>query len=100
MIMKKNLSAAPPILQRMLLRLQRYNFSLKYKPAKELVIAQTLSRAYTSDTDSKKEKDVRQHVLTVVEKIPRKSQLNPAGHRVSKLQPLEMKVYVRCKPLF
>ena len=49
MIMKKNLSAAPPRLQRMLLRLQWYNFSLKYKPGKELVIADTLSRAYTSD---------------------------------------------------
>ena len=70
MIMKKNLSAAPPRLQRMLLRLQGYNFSLKYKPGKELVIADTLSRAYTSDTDSTMEEDVRQHVLTVVENIP------------------------------
>ena len=70
MIMKKNLSAAPPRLQRMLLRLQQCNFSLKYKPGKELVIADTLSRAYTSDSDSTMEEDVRQHVLTVVENIP------------------------------
>ena len=67
MIMKKNLSAAAPRLQRMLLKLQRYNFSLKYKPGKELVIAYTLSRACTSDSDSTMEEDVRQHVLTVVE---------------------------------
>ena len=53
MIMKKNLSAAPPRLQRVLLRLQRCIFSLKYKPGKELVIAYTLSRAYTSDSDSR-----------------------------------------------
>ena len=58
MIMKKNLSAAPPRLQRILLRLQRYNFSLTYKPGKELVIADTLSRAYTSDSDSTMEEDV------------------------------------------
>ena len=70
MIMKKNLHAAPPRLQRMLLRLQRYNFSLKYKPGKELIIADTFSRAYTSDSDSTMEEDVRQHVLTVVENIP------------------------------
>ena len=70
MILKKNLSAAPTRLQRMLLRLQRYNFLLKYKPGKELVIADTLSRAYTSDSDSTMEEDVRQHVLTVVENIP------------------------------
>lgn len=44
-ILKKPLSQAPPRLQRLLLRLQKYTFNFKYRPGKELVIADTLSRA-------------------------------------------------------
>ncbi|KAL5468831.1 hypothetical protein EMCRGX_G029953 [Ephydatia muelleri] len=49
-ILKKPLHHAPPRLQRMLLRLQKYDFILSYKPGKEMYIADTLSRAYTPDT--------------------------------------------------
>ena len=45
-IAKKPLSAAPPRLQRMLLQLQRYTFTLIYKPGKDMILADTLSRAY------------------------------------------------------
>jgi len=45
-ISKKALSSAPKRLQRMLLRLQRYTFELVYRPGSELVLADTLSRAY------------------------------------------------------
>ena len=38
-IVKKSLTSAPPRLQRMLLRLQRYDFTLKYRPGKEMIIA-------------------------------------------------------------
>ena len=48
-IVKKKLCSAPPSLQCMLLRLQRYNFTLKYKPGKELIVADMLSRACTSE---------------------------------------------------
>ena len=44
-IMKKPLSTAPARLQRMLLRLQKYDINLIYKPGKDLKIADTLSRA-------------------------------------------------------
>lgn len=44
-ILKKPLSQAPPRLQRLLLGLQKYTFNFKYRPGKELVIADTLSRA-------------------------------------------------------
>ena len=44
-ITKKSLCQAPPRLQRMLLQLQKYDFILSYKPGKEMVIADTLSRA-------------------------------------------------------
>ena len=44
-ITAKPLLTAPKRLQRMLLRLQRYDYSVIYKPGKEMVLADTLSRA-------------------------------------------------------
>ena len=44
MIALKNLNAAPPRLQRMLLRLQHYDLQIQYKPGKEMVLADALSR--------------------------------------------------------
>ena len=44
MITRKNLFAAPTRLQRMLLRVQPYDFKLIYKPGKEMLIADALSR--------------------------------------------------------
>jgi len=49
-IVKKPLTAAPKRLQRMLLRLQRYNFELVFRPGTQVVIADALSRAYAPDT--------------------------------------------------
>ena len=51
-ITKKSLCQVPPSLQRMLLRLQKYDFILRYKPGKEMVIADTLSRACCIDTNT------------------------------------------------
>ena len=44
-IFKKPLSKAPRRLQRMMLKLQRYQFIVRYKKGKELYVADTLSRA-------------------------------------------------------
>ena len=44
MIHLKNLTAAPPRLQRMLLRLQGYDLIIKYKPGTEMLLADPLSR--------------------------------------------------------
>ena len=79
-IVKKKLCSAPPRLQCMLLRLQRYNFTLKYKPGKELIVADMLSRACTSDINSSTEEDVMKHVNTVVNNIP------VAGNRVQDIK--------------
>ena len=46
MIVKKPLAEAPPRLQCMLLQLQKYSFDLKFKPGKEMVLADTLSHVY------------------------------------------------------
>ena len=45
-IYKKALAASPKRLQRMWLRLQRYDFELVFKPSNEMVMADTLSRAF------------------------------------------------------
>ena len=42
-IIKKALTAAPACLQRMLLRLQRYDVNLKYRPGKEMTLPDSLS---------------------------------------------------------
>ena len=44
MICLKNLTAAPPRLQRMLLILQEYDMVIKYRPGKEILPADGLSR--------------------------------------------------------
>ena len=44
MIHLKNLTAAPPRLQRMLLRLQPYDVVIKYKPGTEMFLADPMSR--------------------------------------------------------
>ena len=43
MIAMKNLANVPPCLQRMLLELQRYNVTIKYRPGKEMQLADALS---------------------------------------------------------
>ena len=45
-IMVKPLNKAPNRLQRMLLKLQRYNLYVKYKVGKQTFVADTLSRAH------------------------------------------------------
>ena len=44
MISRKNLAAAPVRLQRMLLQLQRYDYTISYRPGKEMTLADSLSR--------------------------------------------------------
>ena len=44
MIAMKNLANTPPRLQRMLLELQRYNVTIKYRPGEQMQLADALSR--------------------------------------------------------
>lgn len=48
MIALKNLSAAPARLQRMLLRLQQYDYRIQYCPGSQMTLADSLSRMRTS----------------------------------------------------
>ena len=51
-IFKKPLCEAPKRLQRMMMRLQRYNLQVTFKQGKDMLMADTLSRAYLQMTDS------------------------------------------------
>ena len=48
-ICKKDLASAPKRLQRMLLRLQRYNIDVKYQKGGNMVMSDPLSRAYLDE---------------------------------------------------
>ena len=48
-ILKKLIHQAPARLQRMILQIQKYPLVVNYRPGKELVLADTLSRAYVQD---------------------------------------------------
>ena len=54
-IFRKPLRAAPRRLQKMMLRLQRYNVKVHYKKGTSLVLADTLSRATQSTTNDSKQ---------------------------------------------
>ena len=56
-IFKKRLLNAPKRLQRMLLRLQRYEFEVSYKKGTSLLMADPLSRAYLSLKEALKDQE-------------------------------------------
>ena len=51
-IFRKELSTAPKRLQRMLLRLQKYNLDVTYLQGEKMFVADTLSRAYLPEVNS------------------------------------------------
>ncbi|PFX15885.1 Retrovirus-related Pol polyprotein from transposon 17.6 [Stylophora pistillata] len=51
-IFMKSLASAPKRLQRMLLHLQKYNLKVKYKKGREMLLADTLSRAYLPEVNA------------------------------------------------
>ena len=69
-ISTKQFCDAPPRLQRLLLRIQRYSLTLEYTPGKLLVKADTLSRAYLKDNTSATDNDVQVHVCAVRANLP------------------------------
>ena len=72
-IFKKSLYDTPARLQRLRIRLQKYNLKLEFVPGKQLIIADTLSRAYTKcENDSfisELDEDIAIHVCSVKAEI-------------------------------
>ena len=67
-ILKKSLVQSPPRLQRLLLRLQKYCFDFKYTPGKDLIIADTLSRAHLPFME-KQEEEIDEEIETYVNSV-------------------------------
>ena len=71
-IVNKPLAAAPPPrLQRILLRMQKYDYTLGYKSRKELVLPDMLSRAPLSKTsDDNIEDEIALHIKLISSNLP------------------------------
>ena len=70
-IMKKPLANTPPRIQRLLIRLQKYQLRVQYIPGKDLIIADTLSRAlHIPKQDIDLIHDIEIMVHTIVENLP------------------------------
>ena len=70
-ISKKQLCDAPPRLQRLLLRIQKYDLTLEHTPGKQLVVADTLSRSFSAkEVKGTTESDVYIHVCAVKSNLP------------------------------
>ena len=63
-IFKKTINAAPPRIERMLLRLQKYDFNLTFVPGTSIPVPDALSRAYLPAADSEEQKfDYQVHMV-------------------------------------
>ncbi|KAE8291509.1 Retrovirus-related Pol polyprotein from transposon 17.6 Protease [Larimichthys crocea] len=72
-IIKKNLGEMSPRIQRLMMKLQRYDFDLIYTPGKHIVVADALSRAVTQSEEHDEcstEKEVNLHVNLITETLP------------------------------
>lgn len=69
-IMRKPLASVPPRLQRMILQLQKYNFTIIYRPGKDIPVADTLSRKSFSDQDKSLTEGMDIQVHTVYSSLP------------------------------
>lgn len=69
-IVKKPLLSAPKRLQRMLLRLQRYDFDVIYVSGCDMLLADTLSRAYLSECSSTGTDEAEIEIVNMVAYLP------------------------------
>ena len=63
-ITKKSLQFAQRRLQRMLLRLQQYNYQISYVPRNNVTVADALSRAVSNGSQTKFEKELETVCMT------------------------------------
>ena len=70
-ILKKPVTKASPRVERMMLRLQRYDINVKYLPGNQMFLADTLSRAYIKGVpDRELENDIEVMVHALVRDLP------------------------------
>jgi hypothetical protein len=68
-ISRKLLNDMPPRLQRMMIKLQRYDFEMKYTPGKFLYIPDTLSRAKLGQSDDNLNQELDSQVNMIVDQL-------------------------------
>ncbi|CAC5376660.1 unnamed protein product [Mytilus coruscus] len=68
-IFKKPLVNAPSRIQKLILRLQKYDINVVYKPGKLMYISDTLSRAYLNEFDNSCDKDIVAQVHLLVKHV-------------------------------
>lgn len=90
-IFKKSLNECPARLLRMRLKLQKYDLEIKYKPGKELLLADALSRNYLT-VKSQKDADVEAQVFLLLESFPisieKKQEFQNVTHEDEEMQML------------
>ena len=70
-VIKKPLANTPPRIQRLLTKLQKYQLRVQYIPGKDLIIADTLSRApHIPKRDIELTDDIEIMVHTIAENLP------------------------------
>ncbi|KAK5866505.1 hypothetical protein PBY51_020693 [Eleginops maclovinus] len=69
-IVKKPLLSAPKRLQRMLLRLQRYDIDVNYVPGRDMLLADTLSRAYLMESSTTGSVEAEIETINMVDYLP------------------------------
>lgn len=69
-IIKKQLAAAPPRLQRMLLQLHRYDIDIVHKADKDIPAADALLRNFLSDTYPELSDSIDALVHSVISSVP------------------------------
>ena len=67
---KKDLGSTPKRLQRMLLRLQRYNIDVKYRKGSLMLMSDTLSRDYLDEPPTQTEYRNELEGIVLVEDLP------------------------------
>ncbi|KAK2724943.1 hypothetical protein QYM36_001408 [Artemia franciscana] len=68
---------APPRVQRLMLQLQPYDLSLKFRPGSEIPVADALSRLHLGDADPTLEESLDVYVHQVVRNLPAKKVVTP-----------------------
>ena len=84
-IFKKSPLDAPSRLQRMLLRLQRYNLEVRYKPGSQMYVADHLSRAYLKNLDDQPHDEFQVFALELEEINPLEA-VEITSERLAQLQ--------------
>ena len=70
-IFLKSINRASPRIQRFMLYLQRYDFTVNYIPGKQMIVADTLSRAPLKSTEPELSKiEINSHIHSVKSQLP------------------------------